>query len=281
MRPYRSAVLHRGAGAGSAVLVVVLATGCTIGGVHALPPEETTHLDGDGGPAHDGGDGDALPQCTPGADMDGDSIEDCLEIIDGDDFTDEGVFNGLTAMIGDRPEFFGSCNNLDDHVEMVSHFAASTHTMDVYAGWEFDTGADAYTDPSYGFQPSWPMAAPAERFSVRYTGTLRLAESGTQCFSVDIGATGTDIFTSRNACGQVYLNAGDGAALAETGLDAASVDAKTGCVTLDAGSYPFDIVFWYESTTEQARLQVRRCTSASGPCTPDQPLAAKDLHAAD
>jgi hypothetical protein len=213
--------------------------------------------------------------------MDGDGVEDCLEILDGDGFTDESVFNGLTAVIGDRPEFFGSCTNLDDHVEMAGHFAASTHTLDVYAGWEFDTGADAYSDPSYGFQPSWPMAAAAERFSVRYTGTIRLAAGGTQCFSVDIGATGTDIFTSRNACGQVYLNAGDGVALAETGLDATSVDAKTGCVTLDAGSYPFDIVFWYQDTAQQAKLQVRRCTSASGPCTPDQPLAAKDLHAAD
>ena len=262
----------------SAGLLLVCTAGCTLGGVHALPPEESHH-DGDGGLVGDGGP-DASHECTPGADGDGDGLQDCMEIVDGLPFTDENIFNGLTATIGDRPEFFGSCNNLDDHAEMASHFTGST-TLDVYAGWEFDTGADAYSDPSYGFQPNWSTPAAAERFSVRYSGTIHLAEGGTQCFSVDIGATGTDIFTSRNACGQVYLNPGDGAALAETGLDAASVDAKTGCVTLDAGTYPFDIVFWYQDTTQQAKLQVRRCTSASGPCTPDQPLAAKDLHAAD
>ena len=34
----------------------------------------------------------------------------------------------------------------------------------------------------------------------------------------------------RNACGQVYVDGATGAALAETGLDATSVDAKVGCV---------------------------------------------------
>jgi len=259
------------------LLLALMGAGCTIGGVHALPPVDggTSNIGADGG---DGGP-DANLTCTPGADGDGDGLFDCDEIIDGDPYTDPNVFNGLTAMIGDRPEFVGSCNNLDDHVEMVSHFASSTRVMDVYAGWEFDTSADAYSDPSYGFQPMWAMAAASERFSLRLAGRIRLASAGTHCFSVDIGATGTDIFTSRNACGQVYLNAGDGAALAETGLDAASVDARTGCVALAAGDYDFDIVFWYFNVFEQAKLQVRHCTSASGPCTPDQMVAGKDLHA--
>jgi len=257
-------------------LLIVLMTGCTIGGVHALPPDDQSQIDRDGGGAAPDSD---LPSCTVGEDGDGDGLSDCDEIIDGDPFTQPDVFNGLTAMIGDRPEFVGSCNNLDDHAEMVGHFASSTRTLDVVAGWEFDTSADAYSDPSYGFQPNWATPAPNERFSLRFAGRLRLLEGGTQCFSVDIGATGTDIFTSRNACGQVYLNAGDGAALAETGLDAASVGAKVGCVELAAGDYDFDIVFWYQNTAEQAKLTVRRCTSASGPCTPDQPLQMKDLHA--
>src|SRR4051812_6841104 len=104
-------------------LVVVL-SGCTIGGVHALPPEDddVSAIDTDGG----AGEPDAPLECTPGMDSDGDGLEDCLEIIDGDPYTDEHVFNGLTAEIGDRPEFAGSCNNLDDHAEMVSHFASST-----------------------------------------------------------------------------------------------------------------------------------------------------------
>jgi hypothetical protein len=258
-------------------LALVVSAGCTLGGVHALPPDDTSHLDRDGGADGDGG-ADA-GSCTPGADGDGDGLFDCDEIIDGDPFTDPDVFNGLTAMIGDRPEWSGSCSNLDDHAEMVSHFASATHVMDVTAGWEFDTGADAYSDPSYGFQPNWAEPAANERFSLRFAGRIHLAEAGNQCFSVDIGATGTDLFTSRNACGQVYLNAGDGSALAETGLDATSVDAKVGCLNLPAGDYDFDVVFWYFNVFEQAKLQVRRCTSASGPCTPDQPLAAKDLHA--
>ena len=248
-----------------------LAAGCTLGGVHALPP-------GDGGVSAILTDaGDDAGECAPGEDGDADGVSDCDELADDDPFTDPAVYNGLTAMIGERPEW-GSCNDLDDHAEMRMRFAASSKMMDVRAGWDFDTGADAYSDPSYGFEPSWAMAAPAERFSLRFAGRIRLAAAGTQCFSIDIGAAGTDVFLSGNNCGQIYLGGGP-TWLAETGHEAASVDAKLGCVELPAGDYDLDLVFWYYNLLAQAKLHVLRCTSASGPCTPDQPLATKDLHA--
>ena len=116
-----------------------------------------------------------------------------------------------------------------------------------------------------GVQP-----APAQwgAFSVRFRGTIDL-DAGPHCFSIDIGATGTDIISGKNACGQLYLGPGD-AALAETGFDAASADAYHACATTTAGKTELDIVFWYFNILETAKLVVRTCDGAA--CTPDQPL---------
>ncbi len=238
---------------GFGVVVAALCGGCQLWGTHAIAP-------GDGGvdaPATDASVSDAE---TPDA---------------GARDTGPAPFMGLLAVIGDRPEVTGSCNALDDHAEMAGHFTGATR-MNVSAGWEFDTDADAYNDPSYGFQPNWG-SAPSERFSVRFTGKITLATAGQQCFSVDVGATGTGLVTGKNMCAQVYLNAGTGAGqatqfLAETGYQAESAAANVACVTLPAGEYPFDIVYWYFNVLERSKLTVRRCTGATAPCTPDQPI---------
>jgi hypothetical protein len=140
--------------------------------------------------------------CLPG-DSDGDGASDCDEIADGSDYTSPFAFNGLTAAIGHIAESTGSCDALDDFAEMSARFEPPVQAQDVYAGWEFDTDADSYGDPSYGFQPAWPSADNAP-FGVRYRGRMRLTHD-THCFSIDIGATGTDIINGRNACGQIYI----------------------------------------------------------------------------
>lgn len=254
--------------------LVVLA-GCRLGESIATAPPDADQLD----PATDGGDddGDAGP-CEPGRDGDGDGVADCDELGDGDPVTDPAVFNGLIATIGERPEVTGSCDALDDRAEMSDRFDPSVAEMPVIAGWEFDTAADSYDDPSYGFDPPWP-AAQSGRFSVRFHGELALA-AGTHCFAVDIGATGTDIINGRNGCGQVWVDAGASpdAPLAETGFGAASTDAATGCVAIDAdGSYAVDLVFWYFNIFEQARFAVRHCAGAG--CTPDAPITAAQVQA--
>jgi hypothetical protein len=265
------------------ISLLLVPAACTIGGVNALPPLGGDATGGDGGvsPGDDGGGAADATACTPGADGDGDGLDDCDELGDGDPFTDPEVWNGLTAIIGDRPEWTGSCDNLDDWAEMDSRFAASTRRMKVRAGWDFDTSADDYADPSYGFDPNW-TESDSGRFSVRFTGLIRLAEAGPHCFSVDIGATGTDLIGGRNGCGQVWLNAGDGAGetsgwLAETGFSAESNEARIGCVELPAGVYSFDIVFWYFNVLEQAILHVRSCGSPD--CTISMMLDVTDLQA--
>ena len=97
---------------------------CTLGGVNALPPY-------DAGPAPDvvvivdAGVPDAA-DCEAKVNTDGDGLDDCAELTDGNPVTDPNVFNGFTATIGDRPEVTGSCNALDDYAEMETRFASST-----------------------------------------------------------------------------------------------------------------------------------------------------------
>ncbi|HVK73509.1 MAG TPA: hypothetical protein VM734_09305 [Kofleriaceae bacterium] len=179
---------------------------------------------------------------------------------------------GLLATIGDRPEFTGGCGALDDRAEMLGRFDTPAQEQVVRAGWEFDTDADSYGDPSYGFDPPWP-SAPSERFSVRFHGRI-LLPAGTHCFSIDIGATGTDIIGGKNACGQLWL-AGAAAPSAETGFEAATAGVATGCIDVAGGATDLDIVFWYFNIFERAKLRVRQCAGAA--CTPDQPLDVETL----
>lgn len=176
---------------------------------------------------------------------------------------------GLRATIGERPEVTGSCAALDDRAELLDRFEPAVQAQDVTAGWEFDTDADSYADPSYGFAPSWP-AAEAGRFSVRFAGRVDLS-AGTHCFGIDIGATGTDIIGGKNACGQLWL--GDATtATAETGYEAATAGPATGCIDVaTAGATDLAIVFWYFNVLERARLAVRHCVGAG--CTPAEPLS--------
>jgi hypothetical protein len=181
--------------------------------------------------------------------------------------------HGLHAMIGVRPEFTGSCGALDDRDEMAGQFAAPVQEQDVVAGWEFDTGADAYDDPTYGFEPSWPSPAESGRFSLRFEGRITL-DPGPHCFSIDIGATGNDIFGGKNGCGQLWLGSADTAS-AETGYEAATAGPATACLEAIGGPIELDIVFWYFNIFEQAKLMVRHCAGAT--CTPDQPLDLMSL----
>lgn len=185
----------------------------------------------------------------------------------GDAPPDASPPGGLRATIGERPELHGHCDALSDRAELDDRFDPPVREMDVTAGWEFDTDADRYDDPSYGFAPNWPDAEDG-RFSLRFSGRIRL-DAGPHCFSIDLGATGTDILGGKNACAKLWLGPG-AAALAETGYGAASVDAATGCAELAAGLHDLDVAYWYFNVLERARLVVRWC--AGDGCTPDQPL---------
>lgn len=199
-------------------------------------------------------------------------------LVDAADVTDAPIDapdgpNGLRATIGERPEVTGSCGALDDRAEMTGRFDPVVAEQDVTAGWDFDTDADNYDHVSYGFMPNWPSAQ-SGRFSVRFHGNVVL-EAGTHCFSIDIGATGTDIINGRNGCGQVWL-ADAGSATAETGFEAATSGPATGCIDVaTAAPTELDVVFWYFNIFERAKLNVRHCLGAG--CTPAEPLSAMQL----
>lgn len=205
-------------------IIVVLGTGCRIGEHIAGPP------------------------------VDGGADDDDVTVDAGDDLDGSNAFHGLHAIIGERPEWTGSCDALDDRAEMNDRFDPVVHEQDVTAGWEFDTSADDYDDPTYGFAPNWPSAE-SGRFSLRFTGTIDLT-AGHHCFSIDVGATGTGIVDGKNMCAQIYAGTGD--AIAETGYLAATAGVATGCIDVDTdGPVPLDIVFWYFNIFEQAKLVVR------------------------
>lgn len=268
------------------LLAVFALAGCTIGGVTAQPP-----YDAAAGDDHDsaviadaGVDAECTTCCEPGADSDGDGADDCAELGDGNRYTDPLIFNGFKATVGDRPEVTGGCSALDDHAEMLTRFDTPFDSMNVYAGWDFDTNADDYNHPSYGFQPSWSDVC-GGRFSMRYGATMSFAEAGVYCFRIDVGATGTGIIDGKNMCAQIYVNAGTGAGqssswLVETGYQAQSADANLACVTMQAGEHPIDIVYWYFNIFEQAILHVRYCYTAQGTCSPDMPITPDIVHAA-
>ncbi len=232
---------------------------------------------GGGGTGGDGGAGTG-GSCVVGGDTDRDGLGDCEEMVDGDPFTDPAVFNGLWVTVGDRPEGTGSCGMLSDYGEMDGRFSGSSRRQRVWAGWDFDTAADAYTHSDYGFQPAWPDGAASERFSLRYSGKIHLAQTGRHCFSISIGATGTDIIGGKNACGQIYVNgSGSMDPLTETGFNASG--SNTGCVDLTAGDHTIDIVFWYFNVLEQATLHVRHCVGNGGPCSANQPILRREVQA--
>ena len=190
----------------------------------------------------------------------------------------ENVFHGMHAVIGDTPQWSGSCSVLAGYAMMQTHFATAMQQQDIDAGWDFDTSADSYTDASYGFDPAWPMSAPSQRFSVLYTSTIHLT-AGHHCFTIDIGATNTDIINSGNQCGQIYVGVGGAtpvAAIAETGFQAATSGPATGCVDVPSdGGAELDLVYWYFNIFQQAVLHVRHC--AGDGCTPADPLSLPDL----
>jgi len=235
---------------------------------------------GGSGGAGSGGDGGAGTggSCVVGGDTDHDGLGDCEEMVDGDPTTDPAVFNGLWVTVGDRPEGTGSCGMLSDYAEMDGRFSGSTRRQRVWAGWDFDTAADAYTHSDYGFQPAWPDGASNERFSLRYSGKIHLSQTGRHCFSISIGATGTDIIGGKNACGQIYVHgSGSMDPLTETGFGASG--SSTGCLDLSAGDHTIDIVFWYFNVLEQATLHVRHCVGNGGPCSANQPILRREVQA--
>ena len=58
--------------------------------------------------------------------------------------------------------------------------------------------------------------------------------AGPHCFSIDTGATGTDIIGGKNVCGQIWI----GDSVAETGFAAATAGPATVCVDLAADVSP-------------------------------------------
>jgi hypothetical protein len=256
-------------------LLTLTAAGCTLGGVDALPPYDAAPRPGSE-IAPDAARRDAAA-CVAAANTDGDGLSDCDELGDGNPVTDPAVFNGLTAIIGDRPEGTGSCSALDDYAEMASRFATPVRSQDVYAGWEFETDADSYADASYGFVPAWDDA-PSERFSVRYSGWFLPAGAGTHCFRIDVGARGTGIVSGKNRCAQLYLGAGP-AWLVETGYLAESETADEACAELGAAAVKLDIAFWYFNVLETATLRVRYCYGGDAACAPDTVISALSLQA--
>jgi hypothetical protein len=265
----------------SCVIVPLLAagTGCRFGENVAEAPVDGAVADGvDIGDA-----GDTTPDgpvaCTPGADGDGDGISDCDELNDASPFTDPAKFNGLHAIIGDKP-FSGNCNDLDDYAEMETRFDEPAQEQDVTAGWHFETSANSYNDPEFGFAPNW-TEADSGAFSVRFRGQIWLT-AGEHCFTVDVGATGTNIVNGHNMCGQVYVGSAGPptAALVETGYNATVDGAHTACTTVAAdGGYPIDIVLWlWEVNLWPAKLHALHCTGAG--CTPSLPIPAAELQAA-
>jgi hypothetical protein len=202
-----------------------------------------------------------------GTDTDGDGLSDCTEANDGDPWTDAAVFNGLSVTVR-ATGATGTCADLKDYNTMATRFPSITEVKNMSAGWAFDTDQDTYYDAAYGFTPNWTSRTTGN-FRLRYRGVINLKAGGQHCFKVDTGSTGAAI---PDACAQVYVNSGPGKSwLAQNGYMAAAAEG-TACVTLPAGTYPFDIVYQHANPAHRHKLAVLYCAGGGSACAPTQPL---------
>jgi hypothetical protein len=212
-------------------------------------------------------------------DTDGDGISDGLEVSQG---TNPGVFNGFRVRIA-HADPAGDCAYNDSWNEVQSVWSANRVSKDwkVSQGWSFDTSAHNFTNASYHWAP-WPTGSGYNTWAGRFTANFDAKQAGTYCFSVDNGATGSDIISGRNACLSAWWK---GSRIAQTGYSTAGgsgASPRTGCVNVTTpGLNQLDFTGrWHDANIwRNFRMQVKYCYGGASTCTPNQIVPRELLQA--
>lgn len=212
-------------------------------------------------------------------DTDGDGMSDGLEVSQG---TNPGVFNGFRARIAPAHPA-GDCAYNDTWNEVQSVWSSSkvTHDWKIKEGWSFDTSAHNFTNASYTWSP-WPTGTGYITWAGRFTAMFNAEQPGTYCFSVDNGATGSDIVGGRNACLAAWWNQ---QRIVQTGYSTAGgsgASPRTGCVSVSSpGRYQLDFTGrWHDANVwRNFRMRTKYCYTTGSSCVPNMDIPRTLLEA--
>jgi hypothetical protein len=216
---------------------------------------------GDGSGGADGDSGPTLDGCVTGENTDGDGMDDCAELGDGDPWTDPLVFNGVHVRQADQCSGSAGCNENTTGADIDACMAGADfrEELDQYAGWDFFYQPNDVCSPGYGFLPNW--TACDERWQAEWKGFVNLASAGNHCFAV-IGNTDEQ-------CGSLLFDQ-------ET--TALQTGAPAACHDVAAAVYP---IRWHynmdNSSADDNSLTIAYCFGGAGPCTPSSALPASML----
>jgi RHS repeat-associated protein len=195
---------------------------------------------------------ECLP-CVPGADTDGDTIPDCDEQNDDDDWTNPQVFNGAEASQGDSCHATPSCGLINTRAEIDACFVPQESQL-LASGWDFSTTDQDLCDPGFGFEPEWEECR--DDFAIRYQASVRLLGMGRHCFQLEGSTT--------NQCASMFI----GATAITTGAPV--------CMTLAGGTYGIE---WFYETTNNgtSSLHIEHCFGGATDCVPTDPIDPADM----
>src|SRR5690606_10540814 len=200
--------------------------------------------------------------CKP-RDTDGDSLSDCDEDTDGDDWTDKHVFNGARMRWADNCHENPTQADIDTVAEIEACLSQETirEEKNQYSGWNWsEPGSPNLCSPDYDFEPGWSVCGDA--YQVDSRAVMRL-EPGWNCFLIEAEP-------SQEFGGQLVAVVQGG----ELPASAHSIFCKETETT-----EIFPIRWFYESVGgPHDLLDVKFChNSAFEACVPTQPLPSRRL----
>jgi hypothetical protein len=206
-------------------------------------------------------------------DTDGDSLGDCDEEDDGDDFTDPAIFNGVRVETRSQSDNDPACSMFDTLGEVFDAISGGAdETLDQYAGWDFDDTDDNRTNPGYGFQP--PFTDGDSSWQIDAVGHIQLA-AGRHCFEV---AGETD-----ESCGTLFVattpsDQFGGWDAEDSGTTAtAQHGGGVSCLDLEAGVYPIRWHYEMDNGRGPQAMHLRHCHDESADCTPTDAIPSRIL----
>jgi hypothetical protein len=203
----------------------------------------------------------------PTFDVDGDGMNEQTEVQNG---SNPDRFNGLQLRIT-AADPAGDCAHIDTWSELENRWSSPTHNYWVRAGWEFDSSYHNFTRSTYTWNP-WPSGNGYLTWGARFSGRFNFTPIGTYCFSVDNGATGSDIVGGRNSCLNLWI---DQTRRAQTGYSTAGgagASPRTGCVSItQPGWRRLDIGSRYHDANlgRNFKMRLRYCRTTGTSCTPN------------
>jgi hypothetical protein len=186
--------------------------------------------------------------CVPGEDRDGDSITDCDEEADGDDWTDPDIFNGMYVRQRNQCSSVGSCSENNTLAEVNACMSGSIQeARNQYSGWDWNNPPDNLCNAGYGFLPPWTVCD--STWQADWQGYIYLHGSGRHCFGI---TGGTD-----EGCGSLFF---DGAT---NGIQ----NGSALCFDRAEGAYP---IRWHYTMDNGSNgsLHVNYCNGGASSCTP-------------